>query len=155
MWQLKVNINKCNVLRVSKSCVLGDYSFNCDVLPRAEKVADLGIVFNKNLAFSDYINECTSKAFSRSFLIFEGFSSRNSLLLVKAFTTYFRPLFEYNTYIWSPHDVYITKIESVQRRFTKRRPIPSVGLSHLSYSDRLEFLGLESLEYRRLIADLL
>jgi len=44
----------------------------------------------------------------------------------------------------------ITKIESVQRRFTKR--IPSV--SHLSYSEQLEFLGLESLEYRRLIADL-
>jgi len=53
MWQLKVNINKC--------------SFNCDVLPRAEKVANLGIIVSKNLAFSDYINECTSKAFSRSF----------------------------------------------------------------------------------------
>jgi len=103
------------------------------------------------LAFSDYINEFTSKAFSRSFLIFKGFSSRNSLLLVKAFTTYVRPLLEYNTYIWSPHDVYnITKIKSVQRRFTKR--IPSV--SHLSYCERLEFLGLESLEYRRHIADL-
>jgi len=44
----------------------------------------------------------------------------------------------------------ITKIESVQRRFTKR--IPSV--SHLSHSERHEFLGLESLECRRLIADL-
>jgi len=38
--------------------------------------------------------------------------------------------------------------ESVQRRFTKRIA------SHLSYSERLEFLELESLEYRRLIADL-
>jgi len=44
----------------------------------------------------------------------------------------------------------ITKSESVQRRFTKR--IPSI--SHLSYSGRLEFLGIESLEYRRVIADL-
>jgi len=149
MWQLKVNINKCNVLRIGKSCVLGDYSFNCDVLPRVEKVADLGIIVSKNVAFSDYIHECTSKVFSRSFLIFKGFSSRNSHLLVKAFTTYIRPLLEYNI-IWSSHDVYITKIETVQRRFTKR--IPSV--SHLSYSERLEFLGLEPLEYRRLIAGL-
>jgi len=53
MWQLKVNINKCNILREGKSCVLGDYSFNCDVLPRVEKVADLGIIVSKNLAFSD------------------------------------------------------------------------------------------------------
>jgi len=42
-----------------------------------------------------------------------------------------------------------TKIESVQRRFTKRIPV-----LHLSYSERLEFLGLESLEYRRQFADL-
>jgi len=41
--------------------------------------------------------------------------------------------------------------ESVQRRFTKF--IPSV--SHLPYSDRFEFLGLASLEYRRSIADLI
>jgi len=43
----------------------------------------------------------------------------------------------------------ITKIESVQRRFTKR----ILSVSHLLYSERFEFLGLESLEYRRLIAD--
>jgi len=103
MWQLKININKCNVLRIGNSCVLGDYSLNCDVLPRVEKVADLGIIVNKNVAFSDYINECTSKAFSRSFLIFKGFSSRNSLLLVKAFTTYALPLLAYNTYIFGRH----------------------------------------------------
>ena len=131
-WQLKVNISKCNVLRIGRNCVLGDYTFNCDVLSRVDQAADLGLTVTKNLSFSGYINECSSKAFSRSFLIFKGFSSRNSQLLVKAFTTYVRPLLEYNTYIWSPNDVYnITKIENVQRRFTKR--IPSV--SHLSYRD--------------------
>ena len=59
MWQLKVNINKCNVLRIGRNCVLGDYNFNCDVLPRVDQVVDLGIIVSKNLAFSDYINECT------------------------------------------------------------------------------------------------
>ena len=87
-------------------------------------------------------------------MIFNGFSSRNSQLLVKAFTaftTYVRPLLESNSFIWSPNDVYnITKIESVQRRFTKR--IPSV--SQLSYRDRLAFIGLDSLEYSRLITDI-
>jgi len=63
MWQLKVKINKCYILRIGTSCVLGDYYFNCDVLPRVGKVADLGMIVSF-LAFSDYINECTSKAFS-------------------------------------------------------------------------------------------
>jgi len=57
------------------------------------------IIVNTILAFSDYINEFTSKAFSLSFLIFKGFSSLNSLLLVKVFTTFVRPLLEYNTYL--------------------------------------------------------
>ena len=131
--------------------MLGDYTFNCDVSSRVDQVVDLGITVGKNLSFSDYMHECTFRAFSRSFLLFKGFSSRNSQLLVKAFTTYVRPLLEYNSFIWSPNDIYnITKIESVQRRFTKR--IPSV--SQLSYRDRLAILGLDSLEYRRLITDL-
>ena len=41
-------------------------------------------------------------------------------------------------------------IESVQRRFTKRMH----GLAHRSYLDRLGALNADTLEYRRLIADL-
>lgn len=139
------------MLRIGKNNNLGDYVFNNDVIPREESVTDLGIVVSRNLNFSDYINACVSKAHSRSFLIFKGFACRNAKLLTKAFTTYVRPLLEYNTYIWSPSDVgSITKIERVQRRFTKR--IPSV--STLCYNDRLKTLGLDSLEYRRLRYDL-
>jgi len=39
--------------------------------------ADLGMIVSKHLAFSDCKNDCTPKAFSRSFLIFKGFASRN------------------------------------------------------------------------------
>ena len=79
MWQLQVNVSKCNILRIGCNCVHGDYAFDCDVFPRVEQVADLGIIVDTNLKFSNYINKCrpTSKAFSRSFLIFKGFSSRN------------------------------------------------------------------------------
>jgi len=44
----------------------------------------------------------------------------------------------------------ITKIEPVQRSFAKRLP----GLSNLPYIKRLEFLGIDSLELRRLLYDL-
>ena len=45
----------------------------------------------------------------------------------------------------------IISIESVQRKFTKRIS----GMSGLSYHSRLKVLNLESLELRRLRADLL
>ena len=52
---------------------------------------------------------------------------------------------------YGPHLTEIFLIESVQRDFTKRIP----GLSHLSYHERLSVLGLQSLEHRRLLADLI
>jgi len=60
-------------------------------------------------------------------------------------------MLEYNSVTWSPHLIQdITKIEKVQRRFTKRRH----SLKHMSYSDRLIKVGLPSLELRRLHLDL-
>ena len=44
----------------------------------------------------------------------------------------------------------IRKIEAVQEQFTKRLP----GLNFLDYHERLALLGLESLELRRLKADI-
>ena len=43
------------------------------------------------------------------------------------------------------------KVESVQRRFTKRLK----GMAELQYSERLLILGAETLELRRLKADLM
>ena len=65
--------------------------------------------------------------------------------------TYVRPILEYASTVWSPS--YITDIiaiERVQKDFTKRTP----GCSHMSYPERLTALKLQSLEHRRLIADL-
>jgi len=52
-------------------------------------------------------------------------------ILVKAYETYVRPLLEYTVRAWSPDQLEdIAKIESVQRRFTKRLS----GMSNVSYS---------------------
>jgi len=59
---------------------------------------------------------------------------------------------EYCSPVWSPHcKKHILAIESVQRSFTKRLP----GLQNLTYPKRLERLNLETLEIRRLKADLI
>ena len=47
---------------------------------------------------------------------------------------------------WTESLTLINAIESVQKQFTKRLP----GLQNLDYSERLKFLGLQSLEHRRL-----
>ena len=83
------------------------------------------------------------------------FSSRDSSItsiLLRAFCTFVRPLLEFSSIIWSPYYTKdINKIESVQRSFTK-----AIGKLHFrSYKERLLSLNVDSLQYRRLKADLL
>jgi len=84
-----------------------------------------------------------TKAHQRANAIHRCFHSRNVGLLVRAYNV--RPLVEYKSIIWSPHYKQdIERIESVQRRFTKRLP----GLKNYKYTERLTMLDLASLELR-------
>ena len=66
--------------------------------------------------------------------------------------TYVRPLLEYASCVWSPHSVgQVKKIESVQRRFTKR----FLCCCRLQYPERLVKLVVDSLELRRIRFDLI
>ena len=58
---------------------------------------------------------------------------------------------QYNSPIWSPRYVYLKdKLESVQRRFTKRLN----GFGHISYAARPDRLKAETLELKRWKSDL-
>jgi len=78
--------------------------------------------------------------------------STKCLITSRLFAHYVRPLLEFSTPVWSPHYQYlILKIEIVQRAYTKRL----TGMKNLYYLDRLEALGIFSLERRRLEHDLI
>ena len=63
-----------------------------------------------------------------------------------------RPHLEYATCVWSPqYKKDAITIENVQRRATRLLPC----LKNKTYSERLKFLGLPSLEYRRERADMI
>jgi len=48
-WQLKVNLSKCNVMRIGRNSGLAVYDYNLDVIPRVNRVNYLGIVLSTNL----------------------------------------------------------------------------------------------------------
>ena len=105
-----------------------------------------------SLSFSLHIINITRKAHARANLILKCFVSRDCATLLKAYVVYVRPLLEYCSSVWSPTLVQdINAVECVQRRFTKRLP----GMGNLTYFQRLRKLGIESLESRRLRADLI
>jgi len=153
MWQLKISYKKCCVLHVGNqrtkprdNLVLGD-----NVLTQVDNVKDLGVTVDSHLKFDVHINQIVTRAHRLANLIHKCFVSKDPPTLVHAFTSYVRPLLEYASCVWSPYTVgLVNKVESVQRRFTKR----FVCCYGLTYSQRLTKLGIERLELRRLHLDL-
>jgi Reverse transcriptase (RNA-dependent DNA polymerase)/Endonuclease-reverse transcriptase len=153
-WQLQLALAKCGSMVLSR----GAFEDDVNVLTIAgqpfasmDLVKDLGVFVDPKLSFSDHIDTVISKSKQRIYLLFKCFNSRNIDLMMLAYTTYVLPLLEYCSPIWHPHKLAdIDRLEDVQRYFTKRL----CGLWDVPYVDRLRRCGLQSLELRRTISDL-
>jgi len=155
MWNLQVSCPKCCILQLNPryACSsIAHLTINGVPLPAHDNVRDLGVIVNESLTPSTHIAKINATAHQRVNLIFRAFVSRDIVVLLRAYTTYVRPILEFNTVVWSPSlKCDITRsVEKVQRKFTKRLP----GYSDLSYAERRAKLNLQTLELRRLHYDL-
>ena len=152
IWQMGISYAKCNILQIGTHRNHQVYSISNHTLQSSSPIKDLGVLIDSKLKFNHHIVNFVNRARQRASLIFRGFLSRDTSHLIRAFTSYVRPLVEYASPVWSPSYIHlINEIESVQRAFTRRLP----GLKQLTYTDRLTILKLKSLEHRRLISDLI
>ena len=157
MMMMKFHPQKCKVMHLGKNNPNHEYSmYNEDgSIHKLEPVnveKDLGIHIDDKLKFT---NHCQNKINSANRTLryirhtFKYLDENMFLLLYKSLV---RPHLEYGSCIWSPSLKYnVDAIERVQRRATKMVP----SLRDLPYTERLEKLNLETLEYRRRRADLL
>jgi len=151
-WQLKYLSQKCAILRVGSNKTDHNFTIMSNSVTSVNNVKDLGIFVDEVFSFEPPIRHIVTRASTRANLIHKCFYSSSTLILVRAFVVYVRPLLEYASTIWSPHLLKDIKLlELVQRRFTKRHP----GMTSLTYTERLAALGLERLEFRRLCQDLI
>ena len=68
-------------------------------------VKDLGMNLQANLKPSVHCAEIAAKANARSKLIGKSFLSRDATIMTRAFTVYLRPILDYCTPVWSPHNI--------------------------------------------------
>jgi hypothetical protein len=151
IWQIGISFSKCNLIVIGNLSACPDYKLSEHIISKVDNVRDLGVCVDNKLNFKIQIKDITTRAKQRSALIFRGFLSRNTCHLILAYKSFIRPLLEYASPVWSPSLICLNdEIESVQRSFTKRLP----GLCNLTYIERLTKLQIQSLEHRRLVADL-
>ena len=92
------------------------------------------------------------KASYSSYKILKNFTYKTPNILVPLFKTLVRPILEYGNSVWKNNlKKYMTKIENVQRKYTKHIK----GMSNLPYEERLKKIKLPSLEFRQLRGDMI
>ncbi len=153
-WQLGIAVPKCGVLHIASNNPEIDFSLLDAKLPAESCVRDLGVHVSNDLKVSNHCLEISKKANKITNMMFNCLITDDIKVLLHAYKVYIRPLVEYCTPVWSPYQAKdIITIEKVQKYFT-RRIYRRCGLNKLEYQDRLKFLGLSSLEKRRLHLDL-
>ena len=114
---------------------------------KCEEEKDLGVIFDCKLSFDVHIQSAISKANKIVGIIKRTFSylSRKSFILL--YKSLVRPHLEYANVIWFPYlKRQSSAIEKIQRRVTRLLFDPDT----LNYRDRMQYLRLPSLKYRRL-----
>ena len=155
-WLLKFNKDKCKILHLGKNNPQNKYYVGLDneriPLEVTDLEKDLGIYVDPDLNFKKHIKNIVKKASYTSYKILKNFSFKNSNIFIPLFKTLIRPILEYGNTVWSNGiKKYMTKVENVQRKFTKHVK----GLNKYHYEERLNKLKLPSLEYRQLRGDLI
>ena len=148
---LPMNQSKCHVIHTRG---VGDrqYYLNSEPLARVEQETDLGSILSNRLDFSQNCARLAKRGSLVQNLIKRNLGRLEPECFKMLYSTYVRPHLEYNIQACPPTLVRDMKVlESVQRRATKQ----VIGLSQLSYEDRLKRLNLFTLSYRRLRGDLI
>ena len=156
-WQLKVQPIKSEHISFSlkSNVVSSNFFINQIKIPECDQVKDLGLILSNDLKWSTYVNKIHSRAVALTYTILKSFKSTDPFFYTNLYKLYVRPIVEYNVNIWMPCLIsHVKKIESVQALFS-RKILQRCNIKYKSYFHRLEILNLESLEVRRLKADLI
>ena len=151
-WLMELNINKTHVLYFGRNNPRAQYRLNNHSLTPVTVIRDLGVMVSESGFVSEHCVSAAARARQLTGIMLRTFRSRKRSVILPILKSIVRPVVEYATPVWSPGlQKDIKEVESVQRKLTKCIR----GLHALSYSERLTFLGLPTLEVRRSYFDLL
>ena len=152
LWGVNFNCGKCGVMHLGKNNPNYPYTIDGTPLNVTCSEKDLGVYVDPLLNFEEHILKTVKKARQISGLITRTITFKSKDIMVPLYKSLVHPILEYGNAVWSPYfRKHINLIESVQRKFTKC----IIGVKDMTYEERLKFLNILSLEFRRLRCDLI
>lgn len=156
-WLLRLNVNKCKITSFGRD-IAYRYEYylttgqSSTELTREGHLNDLGIEIDDKLNFSLHIHIKVNKAYQVLGVVRRNFYNLAGAAFVMIYKAMVRSIVEYNSAVWSPYKVAdVLEIEKVQKRATKIVR----ACKHMCYEDRLRYLDLPTLKFRRLRGDMI
>ena len=158
-WGMKINIEKCKVLSLHPHKNKIEYTYNftdCHAIKteilHTDEFCDLGVTIDSKLSFKMHISNKINKASQMLGIIKRNFKLLDITSFKILYTAQVRSHLEFCNSVWNPHSVELTEeIEKIQKRATKLVS----QCKGLTYFNRLKFLNLPILKYRRLRGDMI
>ena len=148
-WQLKFHPDKCHVHHLGKSNENHHYFMGEDVrtdLETKEEEKDLGVLTDNKHKFSRHCDKIVTSANKLLGIMRRSFTHLDKINFCLIYKAIIRPVIEYASSVYDPILMKdMNKLESIQRRATKMVE----GVQDKSYEERLKYLDLPSLRFRR------
>jgi len=145
------NVSKCKVMPMHFG-KRNWYTMDNQPVEVVDSEKDLGVVVSSDLKTAGNCKEAYAKANRMLGLISQTMKHRNPTVLMNSYKSLVRPHLDYCSSAWSPHyNKDKSLLERMQHRFTRL----FTHLRKLPYEERLNHLGLWTLEEIRNRADLI
>ena len=148
-WGMIFNVKKCCILHFGKHNAKHSYTLNGQILDSVSNQRDLGVKISDNCLPGEQCAQAAKKANQVLGQINRSFSCKTKDVMAQIYKVFVRPHLEYAVTAWSPwlrKD--IETLEKIQHRATRR-----MSDVQGTYPERLQLLGLTTLEDRRVRGD--
>lgn len=116
-WGMLFNAKKCVHMELGKPEPTHRLFLGGDLIPTASVIKYLGVYIDHTLKWNSHITKITAKASRSLGMIRRALQEAPVKTKLVAYNTIVRPILEYATQVWSPHNVGLTKsIDMVQRK---------------------------------------
>jgi hypothetical protein len=150
-WGMEFNTGKCHLMHVGRNNPLHTYTMGGQQLAVSSSEKDVGVIVSDCLKPSKQCRKAAATANAVLSQIQRAFHYRDRHTYVKLYVQYVRPHLEFASQAWAPW----TSTDKACLEKVQERAIRAVsGLKSATYQARLRELNLQSLEDRRLEADM-